>query len=126
MRLLVDQNLPGNLAAQLADAGHDALHTSGVGLDRAEDTEIFAWCRANDRILLTADKKLTKFLADERATSPAVVVFRDYYEDKTTLVNDLVANIDTIATVVAGSGNVVVSLSPNRPMRVQILPLTGQ
>lgn len=38
-------------------------------MERAVDPDIFQWCRDNDSVLLTADKKLTKFLASEHATA---------------------------------------------------------
>ena len=59
MKLLVDQNLSLSLVDQLASAGHEANHTTTVGLASASDPAIFEWCRENDAVLVTADKKLT-------------------------------------------------------------------
>ena len=39
MKFLVDQNRSPRLAALLREAGHDAVHTLEVGLERAEDDE---------------------------------------------------------------------------------------
>lgn len=75
MKFLVGQNLAASIADRLAEAGHEAQHASSTGLARAEETDVFEWCRAHGSILLTGDKKLTKFLADEHAVSPTVVVF---------------------------------------------------
>lgn len=67
MKLLVDQNLPRRLAALLQIEGHDALHTEHEGLATAADPLILSWCCARTRLLVTADKKLTKFLASSGA-----------------------------------------------------------
>lgn len=123
MKYLVDQNLPTSIADRLTDVGRDAQHTEPAGMARTYDADVFDWCRANDAILLTADKKLTKYLADQRITSPTVVIFRDYYEDTVTLGNDLLANLDTIEATVTNQGHAVFSMGPNRPMRVQLLPI---
>ena len=40
MRLLVDANLSPAVAAQLRDAGHDAVHVIDVGLATATDPKI--------------------------------------------------------------------------------------
>jgi predicted nuclease of predicted toxin-antitoxin system len=40
MRFLVDTNLPPTVAPLIASLGHDAQHTSDVGLERAKDREI--------------------------------------------------------------------------------------
>ncbi len=43
MKLLVDQNVAApRVADLLRDAGHDAVHVSELGLQRAEDDEILA------------------------------------------------------------------------------------
>lgn len=62
MKFLVDQNLPSTLAVRLAAEGQDAQHTSDLGMERTLDEDIFAWCRQNDAVLPTADKRLTKYL----------------------------------------------------------------
>jgi predicted nuclease of predicted toxin-antitoxin system len=63
LRLLVDQNLPRRLASLLEAHGYDVAHTEDVGLATTADPQILSWCCAQDRVLVTADKKLTKFLA---------------------------------------------------------------
>ncbi len=122
MRFLVDQNLHASLATRLTAEGHPAEHTASIGLARAEDPEVFEWCRENNSVLLTADKKLTKFLAETRAASPTVVVYRDYDLDAARLEGDLLANLGVIEATVAGQGDAVFSLGPNRPIRVELLP----
>ena len=78
MRRLVDQNLPRSLVTRLAQAGHDSVHASDLGLEKAVDPDVFSACIDQERVLVTADKKLTKFLAASNATTPSVVVVRGF------------------------------------------------
>ncbi|MGH9214035.1 MAG: DUF5615 family PIN-like protein [Acidimicrobiales bacterium] len=124
MRVLVDQNLPATLVAVLHEAGHDVVHTRDVGLERATDEQIFECCCAEERLLVTADKKLTKFLATSRATCSSVLITRDV---RTTRSPDLgrliVANLPAIAAVIDERGHAVFTLTPSKPIRAALLPL---
>jgi predicted nuclease of predicted toxin-antitoxin system len=40
LKLFVDQNLAGAVAILLTDAGHDAVHASALGMERASDPDI--------------------------------------------------------------------------------------
>lgn len=78
MRPLIDQNLPRSLATRLAFARHDAVHTSDEGLEMATDPVVFAACINQNRILVTGNKKLTKFLAASGALAPTVIIVRGF------------------------------------------------
>lgn len=124
MRLLADQNLPPSVLVPFREAGHDAVHVQDKGLERATDEEIFALCCAEDRVLLTADKKLTKFLAASQTRCPSVVIVRDV---RTLPVADLgrllVLNLPAMADVIESLGNAVFTLAPSKPIRAALLPL---
>lgn len=77
-------------------------------------------------MLLTADKRLTKYLAEQRATSPSVVIFRGYLLDFPQLETDLIAELDAIEQVIARDGHAVFSMGPDRPTRAQLLPLISE
>jgi hypothetical protein len=55
MRLLADENFPGDAVAQLKAAGHDVVwvRTAAPGIT---DSEIVAWAAREERIILTFDK----------------------------------------------------------------------
>ena len=55
MRLLVDMNLSPRWVGVLAGAGIEAVHWSTLGANNASDSEIMAYARANDSIVLTHD-----------------------------------------------------------------------
>ncbi len=111
MKLLVDQNLSTSLVEQLASAGHEVNHTTTVGLASASDPAIFEWCRENDAVLVTADKKLTKFVAAERAADPAVVIVRGYLLDVESLASDLVASLPMIGETLLSRGPAIFSVA---------------
>lgn len=123
MKFLVDQNLPASLAVRLTTGGHHTKHTSHLGMERAHDEDILEWCRRNGAVLLTADKRLTKYLAAQCAASPSVVIFRDYLLDFAQLEADLLAVLDAIERTVESDGPAVFSMGPDRPTRAQLLPL---
>jgi predicted nuclease of predicted toxin-antitoxin system len=76
MKFKIDENLPGELVADLRAAGHDADTVSDEGLAGASDTAIMARFQAETRAFLTMDKGI----ADVRAYPPhlyaGIVLFR--------------------------------------------------
>ena len=124
MRLLVDQNLPRRLVPLLESAGHDVTHTEDAKLAMSSDPQIMTWCCAEERVLLTADKKLTKFFASTAAACPSVVVTRDLRlmpADQTAAL--LIANLPQVDATIAERGNAIFTVSPGRPIRAELLPL---
>lgn len=126
MRILVDQNLSKVVARELGQRGTDAQHTSDAALGMASDEEIFEWCRRTDAVLLTADKRLTKYLAAQHASDPSVIVVRGYQLDFPRLVADLSADLPAITQAIADRGHAVFSMAPDRPTRAQLLPLISE
>ncbi|HEX8567316.1 MAG TPA: DUF5615 family PIN-like protein [Pyrinomonadaceae bacterium] len=55
MKLLFDQNLSPRLIALLADLFPNSNHVFPLGLDAAEDSEIWEFARKNDFVLVTKD-----------------------------------------------------------------------
>ncbi|MEI7054274.1 DUF5615 family PIN-like protein [Nocardioides sp. CCNWLW239] len=122
MRLLLDQNLPYSITKAIAD-NWDAIHTEDVDLQQVSDPEIFHYCIENDRVLVTADKKLTKFLASSRASAPSVVILRGFLPQKDVLSGALVRHLPQIQDAIGSVGDAIFSIAPDRPVRVQRLPL---
>jgi predicted nuclease of predicted toxin-antitoxin system len=121
---LIDQNLPRRLATILAGGSHDAVHTEDVAMETTADPLILDWCCAEARLLVTADKKLTKFLASSGSRCPSVLVTRDLralpVEQTAAL---LLSNLPAIEQVIVEHGHAVFSLRPAKPIRVEFLPL---
>lgn len=76
MKFLVDQNLSPLIAAGLSEAGHDAVHTRDLGLQRASDTDVLARALADSRIVVSADTDFGTLLAGSRADGPSIVLIR--------------------------------------------------
>jgi predicted nuclease of predicted toxin-antitoxin system len=103
VRLLVDQNLPRSLITQLAEASHDCVHASDLGLEKAADPDVFSACIEQERVLVTADKKLTKFLAASNAPGPSVVIVRGFGGPVSDLTDALVSALDLVAETIQSS-----------------------
>jgi len=76
MKFKIDQNLPVDFLAILADAGHDAMGVWQQGLGGAADPKIVAACQAEDRVLITADLDLSDIRHYPPQQSPGFVVLR--------------------------------------------------
>lgn len=76
MKLLLDMNLSPALAADLKVAGFDAEHWSSLGLASAEDSEIMAYAKAHDYVVVTHDLDFSAILAATNGDKPSVVQIR--------------------------------------------------
>jgi predicted nuclease of predicted toxin-antitoxin system len=69
-------NLSPRWVGALADAGIEAAHWSTLGAYNALDTEIMAYARANDFVVLTHDLDFSATLAATQGEKPSVVQIR--------------------------------------------------
>ena len=76
MKLLVDMNLSPGWVGVLVDAGIDAAHWSTLGAGNAPDSEIMAYAKVNDCIVLTHDLDFGAILAANHGKKPSVVQIR--------------------------------------------------
>ena len=67
MRFKLDENLPAELAAEIADVGHEAETVHGEGLAGASDGELLRRVRSERRVFVTMDKGI----ADIRRFPPS-------------------------------------------------------
>lgn len=59
--LLFDQNLSPRLIRRLADIYPDAVHVARLGLDSADDKDVWAYARLHDYIIVTKDADFGEF-----------------------------------------------------------------
>ena len=76
MKFLVDMPLLPALSRWLAAQGHDAVHASALGLDRAPDTEILEHAVQDGRTVITADLDYPRLLALAGSAGPSLILFR--------------------------------------------------
>ena len=82
MKFKIDQNLPSECAEILAEAGHDAMTVVQQALGGAPDEKIVQVCRAEERILITADLDLSDIVRYPPADSPGFIVYRNRDQSK--------------------------------------------
>jgi len=61
MRFLVDTNLPPAVAVLITSLGHDAQHTSTIGLERATDRDLWRHAKAVGCSIVTKDEDFVLF-----------------------------------------------------------------
>lgn len=76
MKLLIDMNLSPRWATYLNEAGFEATHWSNVGAYTAPDSEIMAFAKAADYIVLTHDLDFSAILAATQGEKPSVIQVR--------------------------------------------------
>jgi predicted nuclease of predicted toxin-antitoxin system len=76
VKFLIDQNRSPRLAILLREAGHDAVHTQELGLERATDTDLLHLAESQQRVLLSGDTDFGTLLALTIRRSPSVILFR--------------------------------------------------
>jgi len=121
VRFLVDQNLSPLIVERLNDAGHDAVHTSELGLASASDLEIIRAATEQSRVVVSADTDFGTLLATRHAAAPSVLLIRLRSSRRAAELGDLLlANVDPVAEDL--DAGAVVVLEDER-MRVRRLPI---
>ncbi|MBM3725516.1 MAG: hypothetical protein FJW40_08840 [Acidobacteria bacterium] len=120
MALLLDQGLAPGAAAILRQQGFDTIHVMEIGLDRAEDSDIMAAARLQDRVCVTLDHDFHAHLAITGQGRPSVILLR--IEGLTTAEQaDLITSICARCDALLAAGAVV--SANRRSFRVRLLPL---
>ena len=76
MRVLIDMNLPPNLASMLTELGLEAVHWYEIGAPDAKDAVIMAYANEHDYIVLTCDLDFSTILSSTHGHKPSVVQLR--------------------------------------------------
>lgn len=120
MNLLLDMNLSPALTVTIAAHGHDVLHWSQVGDQRATDLTILSWAREHGRVLVTHDLDFAAILADTDAAGPSVIQVREQDLLASETAGAIVRAITAAAPALARGA--IVTIHEDRS-RIRILPL---
>ena len=120
MRLLVDMNLSPRWVSVLADAGVEATHWSTLGPLNAPDSEIMAFAKSNNYVVLTHDLDFGAILAATQGEKPSVVQLRAEDVSPDVIGNQVVAALHQMAVELEDGA--LITVDPNRT-RLRVLPL---
>jgi predicted nuclease of predicted toxin-antitoxin system len=122
MKVLIDMNLSPRWVTAMTAAGVEATHWSSVGKATAPDSEIMAYAKLHDYIVLTHDLDFSAILATTQGTKPSVIQLRAESTAPELTASRTIAAIRNLRTELASGA--LVTIEPERN-RVRILPLSG-
>ncbi|MEI7432019.1 MAG: DUF5615 family PIN-like protein [Betaproteobacteria bacterium] len=120
MKLLVDMNLSPRWVSVLADAGIEANHWSSLGVINAPDSEIMAYAKVNEYVVLTHDLDFGAILAATHGEKPSVVQIRAEDVSPDVIGAQVVIALRQMAHELEEGA--LITVDPNRT-RLRVLPL---
>jgi predicted nuclease of predicted toxin-antitoxin system len=121
VRFLVDQNLSPLVAVGLRDAGHDAVHTRDLGMERSGDATIADRALAEERVVVSADTDFGALLAQRGTDRPSVILIRRSTDRRAgRIVQLLLGNLAAVEESLEQGAIVVFDAER---IRVRLLPL---
>jgi predicted nuclease of predicted toxin-antitoxin system len=120
MKLLVDMNLSPRWVEVLADAGFETAHWSAIGESSARDSEIMAYAKANDYVVLTHDLDFGAILAATHGKKPSVVQIRADDVSPDVIGTQVVTALRQMTSELKDGA--LLTVDPNRA-RLRVLPL---
>lgn len=119
MKLLVDMNLSPRWIRLLVDAGIEAAHWSTLGAKNATDSEIMAYAKVTDYVVLTHDLDFGAILAATHGEKPSVVQIRAEDVSPDVIGNQVVAALRQMAPELKEGA--LLTIEPGRA-RLRVLP----
>lgn len=123
MKLIVDMNLSPRWVGVLAGAGIEEAHWSTLGAKNAPDSEIMAYARANNYVVLTHDLDFSAILAATHREKPSVVQIRAEDVSPDVIGNQIIVALRQMATDLEEGA--LLTVDPNRT-RLRLLPLQSR
>ena len=120
MKLLVDMNLSPRWIGVLTDAGFEAAHWSTLGAKNAPDSEIMAYAKATNSVVLTHDLDFGAMLAATHGEKPSVVQIRAEDVSPDVIGMQVITALRQMASELEEGA--LLTIDPNRT-RLRVLPL---
>ncbi len=119
MKLLVDMNLSPRWVTMLVGAGFDATHWSALGAANAPDSQIMAYAKANNYVVLTHDLDFSAILAANHGEKPSVMQIRADDVSPDVIGNQVITALRQMESELEEGA--LVTVDPNRT-RLRVLP----
>jgi len=123
MKLLVDMNLSPRWVSLLVNAGIEATHWSTIGEANALDSEIMAYAKANNYVVLTHDLDFSAILAVTHGEKPSVAQIRAEDLSLDVIGKQVIAAL--LQMTVELEEGALLTIDPNR-IRLRVLPLPSK
>jgi predicted nuclease of predicted toxin-antitoxin system len=120
MKILIDMNLSPDWVDVLIGNGFEALHWSTIGDQRADDSVLMDWARANGYVVFTHDLDFGTLLALTQAESPSVIQVRTQDVTPAHLSGMIIAALRNYESLLESGALIVLDEAKSR---VRILPL---
>ncbi len=120
MKLLVDMNLSPRWIGVLIDAGFEAAHWSTLGAKNAPDSEIMAYAKATNSVVLTHDLDFGAMLAATHGEKPSVAQIRAEDVSPDVIGMQVITALRQMASELEEGA--LLTIDPNRT-RLRVLPL---
>lgn len=123
MKLIVDMNLSPHWVDVLITSGIEAAHWSTLGANNAPDSEIMAYARANNQVVLTHDLDFGAILAATHGEKPSVVQIRAEDVSPDAISKQVIVALRQMASEL--DEGALLTIDPNRT-RLRLLPLRSR
>ncbi|WP_374692182.1 DUF5615 family PIN-like protein [Accumulibacter sp.] len=123
MKLIVDMNLSPRWVGFLAGVGIEAAHWSTLGAKNAPDSEIMAYAKANNYVVLTHDLDFSEILAASQGEKPSVVQIRAEDVSPDEIGKQVIAALQQMAYELEEGA--LLTIDPTRT-RLRVLPLRSR
>ncbi len=120
MKLLIDMNLSPRWVDVLVNAGIEAVHWASIGAYNASDSEIMAYAKENDYIVLTHDLDFSAILAATHGEKPSVVQIRADDVSPDVIGKQVIGALQQMSPDLADGA--LLTINTNRT-RIRLLPL---
>ncbi len=120
MKFLADVHVPRTFCQWLRDSGHDVFRLVEHRLERLIDADIVTLAAGQDRVILTADRGISRYMAAGRSAKPSVVVFRTPDDRPETWIDLLARHLPHISDALTRGAIVVLSPAGRR---IRLLPI---